>query len=127
MSASRTQFYLDKQNAKWKGVCAGIADYTGIDALFVRVGVVVLTLAGGFPWTLIAYWMVAWMGQAKPIGLYETPDDAKFWQGVRSNPKRSTAEVRSKFRDIDRRLADIETHYTSRSSNSLAAEIDSLR
>ncbi len=127
MSASRTQFYLDKQNAKWKGVCAGIADYTGIDALFVRVGVVVLTLAGGFPWTLIAYWIVAWMGQAKPIGLYETPDDAKFWQGVRSNPKRSTAEVRSKFRDIDRRLADIETHYTSRSSNSLAAEIDSLR
>ena len=127
MSASRTQFYLDKQNAKWKGVCAGIADYTGIDALFVRFGVVVLTLAGGFPWTLIAYWMVAWMGHAKPIGLYETPDDAKFWQGVRSNPKRSTAEVRSKFRDIDRRLADIETHYTSRSSNSLAAEIDSLR
>ena len=127
MSASRTQFYLDKQNAKWKGVCAGIADYTGIDVLIVRVSVVLLTLAGGFPWTLIAYWMVAWMGQAKPIGLYETPDDAKFWQGVRSNPKRSTAEVRSKFRDIDRRLADIETHYTSRSSNSLAAEIDSLR
>jgi len=127
MSGSRTQFYLDKQNAKWKGVCAGIADYTGIDVLFVRVAVVVLTLAGGFPWTLIAYWMVAWMGNAKPIGLYETPDDAKFWQGVRSNPKRSTAEVRSKFRDIDRRLADIETHYTSRSSTSLAAEIDSLR
>ena len=37
MSGSRTQFYLDKQNAKWKGVCAGIADYTGIDVLFVRV------------------------------------------------------------------------------------------
>ena len=88
---------------------------------------VLLTLAGGFPWTLIAYWLVAWMGQPKPFGLYETPDDAKFWQGVRSNPKRSTAEVRSKFRDIDRRLADIETHYTSRSSSSLAAEIDSLR
>jgi phage shock protein C len=127
MSGSRTQFYLDKQNAKWKGVCAGISDYTGIDVLFVRVAMVVLTLAGGFPWTLIAYWLVAWMGHAKPFGLYETPDDAKFWQGVRSNPKRSTAEVRSKFRDIDRRLADIETHYTSRNSTSLAAEIDSLR
>ena len=91
MSGSRTQFYLDKQNAKWKGVCAGISDYTGIDVLFVRVAMVVLTLAGGFPWTLLAYWLVAWMGHAKPIGLYETPDDAKFWQGVRSNPKRSTA------------------------------------
>jgi phage shock protein C len=66
------------------------------------------------------------MGQTKPVGLYETAEDQKFWQGVRSNPKRSTAEVRSKFRDIDRRLADIELHYTSRNSQ-LAQEIDSLR
>src|SRR3546814_3021874 len=67
MSASRTKFYLDKQNAKWSGVCAGIADYSGIDALWVRVGAVLLTLMGGFPWTLIAYWLVAWMGTPKPF------------------------------------------------------------
>ena len=66
------------------------------------------------------------MAPTKPIGLYETADDAKFWQGVRTNPKRSTAEVRSKFRDLDRRLADIETHYTSRNTQ-LADEIDALR
>ena len=42
MSASRTKFYLDKQNAKWSGVCAGIADYSGIDVLWVRVGAVLL-------------------------------------------------------------------------------------
>jgi phage shock protein C len=30
MSGKHTKFYLDKQNAKWKGVCAGIADYTGV-------------------------------------------------------------------------------------------------
>lgn len=126
MSASRTQFYVDKQNAKWLGVCAGIADYTGLDVTWVRVGTVILTCAGGFPWTLLAYWLVAWMASNKPYGLYETPEDEKFWQGVRSNPKRSTAEVRSKFRDIDRRLADVEMHYTSRNS-ALANEIDSLR
>ncbi|MES1970922.1 MAG: envelope stress response membrane protein PspC [Pseudomonadota bacterium] len=126
MSASRTKFYLDKQNSKWLGVCSGIADYTGVDVTWVRVGAVLLTIAGGFPWTLIAYWLVAWMATAKPLGLYDTPEDAKFWQGVRSNPKRSTAEVRSKFRDIDRRLADIEMMYTSRNSR-LADEIDSLR
>src|SRR5882757_4927065 len=126
MSASRTKYYLDKQNKKWLGVCAGIADYTGIDATLVRVGVVLLTVAGGFPWTLMAYLMVAWMAERKPYGLYASPEDAKFWQGVRSNPKRSTAEVRSKFRDIDRRLADIEMMYTSRNSR-LADEIDSLR
>lgn len=126
MSAARTKFYLDKQNKKWLGVCSGIADYTGIEALWIRVGIVVLTLAGGFPWTLIAYWMIAWMAPVKPHGLYESHEDEKFWQGVRSNPKRSTAEIRSTFRDIDRRLADIELFYTSRNTR-LADEIDRLR
>ncbi|MBR0551886.1 envelope stress response membrane protein PspC [Stakelama marina] len=126
MSASRTKLYLDKQHGKWSGVCAGIADYTGVDVMWIRIGAVILTLAGGFPWTVIAYFMIAWMAPTKPIGLYETAEDAKFWQGVRSNPKRSTGEVRSKMRDIDRRLADIETYYTSRNTR-LANEIDSLR
>ena len=126
MSASRTKFYLDKQNAKWSGVCAGMADYAGIDVMFVRIGMVILTLAGGFPWTLIAYFLVAWMANPRPAGLYDGPEDVKFWQGVRSNPKRSTHEVRSKFRDIDRRLADIELYYTSRNTR-LADEIDRLR
>jgi phage shock protein C len=89
MSASRTKFYLDKQNGKWSGVCAGIADYSGIDVLWVRVGAVLITLMGGFPWTLIAYWLVAWMGTAKPFALYGSNEEAKFWQGVRSNPSAS--------------------------------------
>ena len=126
MSDSRTKFYLDKQNAKWKGVCAGIADYTGVDVLWVRLGMIMLTLLGGFPWTLIAYVLVAWMAHKKPIGLYQNEADAKFWQGVRSNPKRSATEVRSKFRELDRRRAHIETHYTSRNT-ALASEIESLR
>lgn len=126
MSASRTKYYLDKQNAKWLGVCSGLADYTGVDVTWVRVGAVVLTLAGGFPWTILAYWLVAWMANPKPFGLYDTPEDEKFWQGVRSNPARSTRDVRSKFRDIDRRLADIETMYTSRDTR-LADEIERLR
>lgn len=124
MSASRTKFYLDKQNGKVFGVCAGIADYTGIDVLLVRTGTVLLTLATG--WALIVYLVVAWAAPNKPYGLYENADDARFWQGVRTNTKRSTAEVRSKFRDIDRRLADIETMYTSRNTR-LADEIDRLR
>jgi phage shock protein C len=126
MTARRTDFYLDKQNAKWLGVCSGIADYTGVDRTWVRVGAVILTVMGGFPWTLIAYWVAAWVANPKPMGLYESPEDAKFWQGVRQSPARSTRDVRAKFRDIDRRLADVETYYTSRNS-SLANEIDSLR
>ena len=126
MSGSRTKFYLDRQNRKWKGVCAGMADYTGLEVMWVRVGVILLTLAGGFPWTLVAYLLIAWMANERPHGLYDTPEDAKFWQGVRTNPTRSTTEVRSKLREIDRRLADMETFYTSRNT-ALASEIESLR
>ena len=125
MSASRTKFYLDKQNAKWSGVCAGIADYTGFDVTLIRVGAVLLTLMTT-GWIIVAYFIAAWLAPKKPIGLYDTIEDQKFWQGVRQSPARSTRDVRAKFRDVDRRLADVETYYTSRNS-SLANEIDSLR
>lgn len=127
MSARHTKFYLDKKNKKWLGVCAGIADYTGIDVILVRIGVVFLTLIGGFPWTLIAYWIAAWMAPVKPQELsYESPEEAKFWQGVRASPARTVRDVRSRFRDIDRRLADVETYVTS-SDSRLAREIEQLR
>ena len=105
--SARTKFYLDPQDGKWKGVCAGIADYTGVEVLWVRLGVAAMTVIAQQWWIVLAYFVIAWVAEAKPSGLYDTPEDAKFWQGMRSNPKRSTAEVRSKFRDIDRRLADI--------------------
>lgn len=126
MTAQRTKFYLNKREGKWKGVCAGIADYTGIDATWVRVGTVLITIMGAFPWTLIAYVITAWVANDKPYGLYENKEEEKFWQGVRQSPARTTRDVRSKFRDIDRRLADVEMYYTSRNS-SLANEIDSLK
>lgn len=127
MTARRTSFYLDKRNKKWLGVCSGIADYTGVDVNVVRIGAVVLTLLGGFPWTLIAYWVAAWMAPVKPTELtYDTPEETKFWQGVRAHPGRSVRDVRSRFREIDRRLADVETYVTS-SNSRLSREIEQLR
>lgn len=123
----RTKYYLDRRNAKYKGVCAGIADYTGFDVTLVRVATVILTIMGGFPWTLIAYWLTAWLAQDKPRELRDdTPAETKFWQGVRASPGRSVRDVRSSFRDLDRRLADIETHVTS-GNMGLANEIERLR
>lgn len=40
------QFRLDRQRGKLMGVCAGIADYFGVDVTLVRVGFVIGTLAG---------------------------------------------------------------------------------
>jgi phage shock protein C len=85
-----------------------------------------LTLMGGFPWTLMAYVAVGLMAKAKPAGFYEDREEQKFWQGVRANPARSTRNVHASFRELDRRLADIETYYTSRNRR-LEEEINALR
>ena len=124
MEARRTRFYRDKQHGKFAGICSGLADYTGIDSIWIRIGFIALTLALG--WPLLAYFVVAWLTPIKPVGLYADPDQQKFWQGVRANPSRSTRDVRASFRDLDRRLADIELYYTSRNTR-LEQEIESLR
>lgn len=76
---------------------------------------------------MIAYWITAWLADKKPIHLYsEDKEEQKFWQGVRQSPARTTRDIRSRFREIDRRLADMETFYVS-NNKQLADEIESLR
>ena len=126
MTSSRTRFYRDKLNARVAGVCAGIADYTGMRRSAVRWTFVILTFITG-PWTFFAYFLMAWLAPVKPIELYDrSPEEKKFWQDVRKNPRRMAREVRSKLRGLDRRLADMETYVTSANS-SLAREIEQLR
>jgi phage shock protein C len=129
MTASRTTFYLDKRNGKFLGVCSGVADYTGIDPLLIRVGFVLIGFATGFMGggQLLAYFLVGWLAKDKPREFdYEDREDRKFWQKVRARPGNSVRDVRARFRDIDRRLADVETHVTSQNSR-LAEEIEALR
>lgn len=122
----RSRFYRDKQNGKWAGVCAGIADYAGIDVTVVRIGFVLGTVFSGGN-LLLAYFIIAWLAPKKPVELYEQdPDQKKFWQDVRRSPRRTARDVRSRFRELDRRLADVETYVTS-SDNRLAREIEQLR
>jgi phage shock protein C len=113
-------FYLDKANGKLFGVCAGISNYTGWDVTLVRVGLVLVTLIGAFPWTAIAYAAAALVAKRKPAGLgYGDDKEVLSLRG-------SSEEVRQTMRDIDRRMAEVETFVTS-SNGRLAQEIDSLR
>lgn len=52
-------FRLDRSNAKWLGVCAGLGNATGFDPVLVRIALVLSTLILG-PITLIAYLLTAW-------------------------------------------------------------------
>ena len=125
MNSPRTSFYRDKQNAKFMGVCAGIADYTGVNALWVRLGFVMgLFMTSGY--LLLPYLAVGLLANKKPPHLYVDRQEQQYWQRVRQSPARTAREVRSQFRDIDRRLAELETYYVT-SNPRLSAEIERLR
>jgi phage shock protein C len=123
---SRTRFYRDTVNGKVMGVCAGIADYTGMDVTLVRIMMVAAILLGsGSP--IVLYFIAGWMTPKKPNDLsYVDDEDRRFWQGVRQSPTRSARDIRGRMRDIDRRLADIESYVTTE-NRSLAQEIEQLR
>ena len=53
-------------------------------------------------------------------------EDQRFWQGVRASPTRTARDIRGRLREIDRRLADIESYVTTE-NRSLAREIEQLR
>lgn len=124
MTGERTTLYKDKQNAKMMGVCAGIADYTGVNALWIRLAAIILAITTGV--VIPAYFIVGLLLNAKPAHLYGAPEQQKYWQSVRQSPTRTAREVRSQFRDLDRRLADVETYYVTNNPR-LSAEIDRLR
>jgi phage shock protein C len=124
--ASRTRFYRDKRNGKLFGVCSGIADYTGFDVSLVRVCfLAAIFMSGGS--VLPFYFIAAMVTPTKPRE-FESADreERQFWQGVRASPTRTARDIRSRFKDIDRRLADIESYVTTE-NRSLAREIDQLR
>jgi phage shock protein C len=123
---SRTKFYLDKRHGKVMGVCAGIADYTGLDVTLVRIGLVAAIVLGAGA-IIPVYFVAGWIADDQPREVAdETRDQRKFWQGVRASPSQSARDIRGRMREIDRRLADIEQFVTTE-NRSLAREIEELR
>lgn len=114
----KKSFYLDKANGKVFGVCAGIANHMNWDPTFVRVAMVLLTLIT-FPWALLGYGAAAMIGKKRPVAGYGEAPSARVL-------RTSTYEMNRSMRDIDRRMAEVETYVTAQNTP-LAREIDSLR
>ena len=114
MSVGRGRFEVDRAEGKLLGVCAGIANHTGVDVTIVRVALVLVTVMGAFPWTLIAYGIAAYVGRERPHREY----------GSSRSPARE--ESRERMRNLDLRMQAIETYVTS-SNSRLAREIEELR
>ena len=114
MSMRGNRFEVDRANGKLLGVCAGIANHMGVDATIVRVALVLVTVLGGFPWTLIAYGALYLVGKPRGASAYVPA------------PIRARDDKSERVRDLDRRMQEIEAYVTS-SNSGLAREIEDLR
>ena len=54
------RFVLNKSEGKVMGVAAGLADWTAIDPLLIRLGLVALTLVTG-PLVILFYVLTGWL------------------------------------------------------------------
>lgn len=125
--ASRTRFYRNKRDGKVLGICSGIADYTGLDVSLVRfMMLAAIFMSGG---GVIPFYFIAGMiapDRPRELDYTSDPEQQRFWQGVRASPARSARQIRSQLRDVNRRLADVESYVLSE-NRSLAREIEDLR
>ena len=82
-------------------------------------------LSGGS--VLPIYFIAGFIAPEKPreFALADA-EERQFWQRVRASPAQSARDIRSRMKDIDRRIADIESYVTTE-NRSLAREIEQLR
>ena len=111
-SSTRHRLWRDTDRGILAGVCAGIADYLGIEPIVIRL-VAVLGLVLFFPPTIAAYIILALVLRPKPRTLYASPDEEAFWRGVGTAPADTLHSLKRKFADLEARLGQMESQVVS--------------
>ena len=86
------EFYRDKSRGMIAGVCAGLADYFGVSASLIRLGFVLLALAGG---PGVVLYFILWI-----ILPEKTSPSAEQGQTMRENVRDIGAQARGFGREL---------------------------
>ena len=111
-SSTRHRLWRNTDRGMLAGVCAGIADYIGVEPIVVRLAAV-LSLIFFFPPTIAAYIILAVVLRPKPRSLYASADEEAFWRGVGTAPADTLHSLKRKFADLEARLGYMESQVTS--------------
>ena len=111
-SSTRHRLWRNPDRGMLAGVCAGIADYIGVEPIVVRLAAV-LGLIFFFPPTIAAYIILAVALRPKPRALYTSADEEAFWRGVGTAPVDTLHSLKRKFADLEARLGYMESQVTS--------------
>ena len=112
----RLRLYRDPANGMIAGVMAGIADYAGIRPWQARA-LALVALLMFTPVTLFAYVAAAILLKRRPRDRLQSPEAEGFWRSMSRDPRGTFGTLRYRFREIDRRIADIEKTVTGSDFN----------
>ncbi|MCJ9428286.1 envelope stress response membrane protein PspC [Kordiimonas marina] len=108
-----TRLYKDPRHGRVMGVCAGLSDYFSMNVRAIRIlAIIGVFMSGG--WLILAYLVLGFALDPKPEDLYTDDREEEFWRQTRRSPDYTAAELRRRFRDIERRTADMEAYMTSK-------------
>ena len=107
------RLYRDPEAGWIFGVCAGAADYFGVEKWQVRAAAV-LFLFFFPPWALLIYLTSAIFMPRRPERRpYRSREEEEFWRSVSGRPEQALSGLRYRFRALEDRLAGLEGHVTS--------------
>lgn len=108
------RLYKNKRRGKLFGVCAGVAEYFGINPFSVRVATAIGCFV--FPFMVpFAYIVSALLLDDKPQDLYQDKTQEKFYSSMRYSPKDTLSSINHRYADIENRIQTIEKKVTSKS------------
>lgn len=112
-STPQRRFYRVSDRAWLGGVCAGLADYFGFNLKVTRV-LAVVALFMATPMAIVAYLAVVVLVPTAPASEAAARRvDPEIRRAVRSSPSQTMADVRGRFKALNRRLARLEKYVTS--------------
>lgn len=116
---SKQELYRDTANGKIAGVCAGLANYFGLEVWLVRILVISAALLGGSFLVLLAYVALAFMLEKQPQNYVETLKSkqdhklkSKPWTQGRA-PEDLLATLENDFSSLESRIRSMEAYVTS--------------
>ena len=113
------ELYRDPVNGKLAGVCAGFANYFGVEVWLIRILVISAGLLGGTFLVLLAYVALAFMLEKQPMTYSENIKaqqdhtlKSKPWQKGQS-PEQLLGVLERDFERIDGKIRNMEAYVTS--------------
>ena len=111
-SIPERRFYRSADNAMLGGVCAGLAEYFGFNLRVTRL-LAIIAFFMAMPMAIVAYFAIVFLVPARSSKPQEPTVDPEFKRALRSSPRQTMSDVRSRFQSLDRRLASLEKYVTS--------------